>query len=80
MYYESYIVLFQVSLFVLLCVLQIFVDGGDLPFLIIDGLIQRFQLFLDPFVSLFFRGELTASTLLGVKICTLLCGLSQPEK
>lgn len=77
---ESYGVLFQISLFIGLCILQIFVDGGDLPFLVVDGLIQRLQLFLDPFVPLFFRGELAASTLLGIQICSLLCGLSQSEK
>lgn len=77
---ESYSVLFQVSLFIGLRVLQIFVYGGNLPFLVIDGLIQRFQLFLDPFVPLFFRGELAASALFGIQVCSLLRGLSQSGK
>lgn len=74
---SSYIVLLQVLLLVGLSVLQVFVDGCNLPLFIIDGLVQRLQLLLDPLVPLFFGGELTATTLLGVQVCPLLCSLSQ---
>lgn len=52
-------------------------DGCDLPLLIIDGLVQRLQLLLDPLVPLFFRGELAATALLGVQVGPLLRRLGQ---
>lgn len=76
-YPDSYIILLQVLLLVGLCVLQVFVDGSDLPFLVIDGLVKRLQLLLDPLVPLLFGGELAASALFGVQVCALLSGLGQ---
>lgn len=52
-------------------------DGCDLPLFIIDGLVQRLQLLLNPLVPLLFGGELTATALLGIQVCPLLRGLSQ---
>lgn len=75
----SYIVLLEVLLLVGLCVLQVFVNGCDLPLLIIDGLVQRLQLLFDPLVSLLLGGELAASTLFGVQVCPLLRGLCQSK-
>lgn len=74
---SSYVVLLQVLLLVGLSVLQVFVDGCDLPLLIVDGLVQRLQLFLDPFVSLLLGGKLTTTTLLGIQVGPLLCCLGQ---
>ena len=74
---NSYIVLLEVLLLVGLCVLQVFVDGCNLPLFIIDGLVQRLQLLLDPLVPLLLGGELAATALLGIQVCPLLCGLGQ---
>lgn len=52
-------------------------DGCDLPLLIIDGLVQRLQLLLNPLVPLFLGGELAAAALLGVQVGPLLCSLGQ---
>lgn len=76
----SYSVLLQVPLLVGLSVLQVLVDGGYLPFLVIDGLVQGFQLLLDPLVPLLLGGELTATALLGIQVRPFLCGLGQPVK
>lgn len=75
---HSYIILLQVLLLVGLGVLQVFVDGGDLPFLVVNGLVEGLQLLLDPLVPLLFGGELAASPLLGIQVCALLSGLRQP--
>lgn len=74
---SPYIVLLQVLLLVGLSVLQVFVDGCDLSLLIVDGLVQRLQLFLDPLVSLLLGGKLTTTTLLGIQVGPLLCCLGQ---
>ena len=74
---RSYIVLLEVLLLVGLCVLQVFVNGCNLPLFIIDGLVQRLQLLLDPLVPLLLGGELAATALLGIQICPLLCSLGQ---
>lgn len=74
---SPYIVLLQVLLLVGLSVLQVFVDGCDLPLLIVDGLVQRLQLFLDPLVSLLLGGELATTTLLGIQVGPLLGCLGQ---
>lgn len=74
---SPYIVLLQVLLLVGLSVLQVFVDGCDLSLLIVDGLVQRLQLFLDPLVSLLLGGKLTTTTLLGIQVSPLLCCLGQ---
>lgn len=52
-------------------------DGCDLPLFIVDGLVQRLQLFLDPLVSLLLGGELTATALLGIQVGPLLRGLGE---
>lgn len=74
---ESYIILLKVLLFVRLCILQVFVDGCNLPLFIIDGLVQGLELLLDPLVSLLLGGELTAAALLGIEVRPLLCGLGK---
>lgn len=74
---SSYTVLLEILLLVGLCVLQVFVNGCDLSLFIIDGLVQRLQLLLNPLVSLLFGGELAATALLGVQVCPLLCSLGQ---
>lgn len=73
-----YVVLLQVFLLVGLRVLQVLVDGSDLSLLVVDGLVQRLELLLDPLVSLLLGGELTAAALLGVQVGPLLGGLGQP--
>lgn len=52
-------------------------NGCDLPLLVIDGLVQRLQLLLDPFVPLLLGSELAAAALLGVQVCPLLRSLGQ---
>lgn len=74
----AYVVLLQVLLLVGLCVLQVLVDGGDLPLLVVDGLVQRLELLLNPLVSLLLGGELAAAALLGVQVGPFLGGLGQP--
>lgn len=74
------IVLLQVLLLVGLRVLQVFVDGGDLPLLVIDRLVQGLELLLDPLVPLLLGGELAASALLGIQVCPLLRSLGQPAQ
>lgn len=73
----SYSVLLQVLLLVCLCVLQIFVDSGNLPLFIIDGLVQGLQLLFYPLVPVFLRGKLTATALLSIQVSPLLCSLGQ---
>lgn len=73
----TYIVLLEVLLLVGLCVLQVFVDGCNLPLFIIYGLVQRFQFFFDPLVPLLLGSELTATALLGIQVCSLLRSLGQ---
>lgn len=52
-------------------------DGCNLPLFVVDGLVQRLQLLLNPLVPLLFRGELAAAALLGVQVGPLLRGLGQ---
>lgn len=75
--HDSYVILLQVLLLVGLGVLQVFVDGSDLPFLVVNGLVEGLQLLLDPLVPLFFGSELAATALLGIQVCALLSGLGQ---
>ena len=72
-----YTVLLQVLLLVGLRVLQVLVDGSDLPLLVGDGLVQGLELLFDPLVPLLLGGELAAAALLGVQVCPLLGGLGQ---
>lgn len=76
--FMTYAILLQVLLLVGLGVLQIFVDGSDLAFFVVNGLVEGLQLLLDPLVSILFGGELAATPLLGVQVCALLSGLGQP--
>lgn len=73
----SYSVLLQVLLLVCLCVLQVFVDGCNLPLFVIDGLVQGLQLLFDPLVPVFLRGKLTATALFGIQVSPLLRSLGQ---